>query len=68
MKDTDSKVSISDLGQHAKACAAAGNKPLATAIRDAAEELCLLREEIVKLRGTIREIRSIANLSILRRI
>ena len=68
MKDTDRKVSISDLMQHAKICAAAGNKPLAIAIRDAAEELRLLREEIVKLRGTIREIRSIANLSILRRI
>ena len=68
MEELDRKASIPDLRQHAKSCAAQGNIPLAASIRNAADELSFLRAEIVKLRGTIREIRSIANLSILRRI
>ena len=64
MDDDEKIVSIPDLRQHAKAFAAQGDIAVARSMRDAADELSRLREKILKLKGTIREIRSIANLSI----
>jgi hypothetical protein len=61
----ENKVSIPNLMQLAKTLAAQGNYPLATALKEVAEEITVARSEIVKLKGTIREIRSIANLSIM---
>lgn len=64
----EQKTSISDLIQQSKLCATQGNKNVAVILRDAAGELTALRNENVKLKSTIREIRAIANLSIMGRI
>jgi hypothetical protein len=66
--EIEHKVSISDLRQQCKMFAAQGDKHLAITIKEAADEITALRCEIVKLKGTIREIRSIANLSIMGRV
>lgn len=68
MTDIERKVSVSSLHQRAKECASQGNYPLASDIRSAAEELTQLRSEVIRLKSTVREIRTIANLSIMRQI
>ena len=68
MTEIEHKVSIPTLRQQAKTCAAQGNYHLATSLKEAADELSLLRNETIRLKSTIREIRSIANLSILHQV
>ena len=68
MEDIERKASIPSLREQAKAFAAQGNHPLATCLHEAADEIAHLRGEIIKLKGTIREIRSITNLSIMRHV
>jgi hypothetical protein len=60
-------VSVPSLRRQIKTLAAQGNHPVATTLRDATDEIVALRSEVIKLKATIREIRSIANLSILGR-
>ena len=68
MGEIEKRTSLVDLTKYTKEVAAQGNFSVAATLRNAADELSFLREEIVKLRGTIREIKSIANLSIRGRI
>jgi hypothetical protein len=68
MQEIEHKISIPRLQQQAKVCATRGQTDIAAALREVAEELSLMRVENTKLKGTIREIRSIANLSIMRRL
>jgi hypothetical protein len=62
------KISIPDLMKQAKLHATQGDINVASALRDAASEVTALRIENHKLKSTIREIRSIANLSIMHRV
>jgi hypothetical protein len=68
MMEIEHPVSVPTLRQLAKTCATQGNYPVATSLNEAANEISSLRSEIVKLRGTIREIRAIANIAILRQV
>ena len=66
--DNENKISLPNLRQIAKKCAAQGDRALAVNISEAADEILYLREEVIKLRRTISEIRSIANMSIMGRV